>query len=325
VTQTLEMSKARARAREHSLFPKDRTITASDGTRIAYTVRGDGDGVPVVFVNGWTCSDGYWAVIGPGVCERGHPALFLDTRGHGESGLPRSPGFAARKLRPEDVSVDRVARDVVEVLDDAGFERAALSGHSMGVQAIFEVYRVAPERVAALMPVAGTYENPVKTFANLPVLDRLYPIADVLFRFVPFEILRPVMRRTANPELGHRVVRAIKVGGPKVQAEHVASHMGQIAEVNFSVLFKMMSGLRHHQTADLLPTVTAPTLVLAGRRDLFTPPSVQERMAELIPDSEILWFEDGGHLLPVEEPEAIVAAMAEFLHRRVDWPEAAGA
>jgi len=86
------------------------------------------------------------------------------------------------------------------------------------------------------------------------------------------------------------------------------------------VLFKMMSGLRRHQTAEFLPAITAPALVLAGSRDVFTPPRVQQRMADLIPNAEIVWFPDGGHLLPVEEGDGIAAAMIEFLARRLPPP-----
>jgi pimeloyl-ACP methyl ester carboxylesterase len=308
-----------ALAKEYAIFAKDRTVTASDGTRLAYTVVGEaGTKTPIVFVNGWTCSDAYWAEIGPKLIEKGHPAVFFDTRGHGESGLPRNPGIAASKLKAEDVSADRMARDVVEVMDAAGIEKAALAGHSMGVQTIVETYRVAPDRVVALLPMAGTFENPVKTFADKPVLDSLYPVAELLFRFLPFEVLRPVMKRISSPDVGYKAVRAIKVAGPKVTAEHIAPHIMQISDVNFSVLFKMMSGLRRHSTAELLPDVAIPVLVLAGRLDVFTPPSVQEKMAELIPDAEIVWFEEGGHMLPIEEPEGIVDAVDDFLRRRVD-------
>ena len=94
--------------------------------------------------------------------------------------------------------------------------------------------------------------------------------------------------------------------------------MRQLTDVNFSVLWRMMSGLRGHATAEFLPSITTPTLVLAGRRDLFTPPSVQQRMADLIPDAEIAWFEEGGHLLPIEEPDGVAEAMIDFLARRVD-------
>jgi pimeloyl-ACP methyl ester carboxylesterase len=62
--------------------------------------------------------------------------------------------------------------------------------------------------------------------------------------------------------------------------------------------------------------VAAPTLVFAGRKDLFAPPEVQERMHELVPQSEIVWFEEGGHMLPAEEPQAIAAGMLEFMARR---------
>jgi pimeloyl-ACP methyl ester carboxylesterase len=139
----------------------------------------------------------------------------------------------------------------------------------------------------------------------------------VLFRFIPFELMGPLMRRFSDPNIGMRVVRLIKVAGPKVTVEHLAPHFAQISEVNFSVLWRMMSALRGHSTAAELPSISAPTLVCAGRRDLFTPPSVQEKMADLIPDAEIVWFDEGGHMLPVEEPEAIVAAMTEFLARRL--------
>ena len=292
-------------------------MTTSDGTTIAYTVVGDGPLTPILFVNGWTCPDAYWVHIGPGVVAAGHRAVFMDTRGHGESGLPRPAGFLARNLRTEDVAPERMAADVIEVLDDAGIERAVLAGHSMGVQIIVEAARSHPDRVAGLVPIAGTFENPVRTFADKAVLDSIYPAADVLFRLLPFELLNPVLKRIASPNLGVKVVRLIRAAGPKVTAEHLAPHLHQITEINFSVLFRMMSALRGHSTVHDLPAITAPTLICAGRRDLFTPPSVQEKMVELIPDAEIVWFEDGGHMLPVEEPDGIVAAMVEFLARRL--------
>ena len=312
-------SARRAKAHKRAAFPKDHDLTVSDGTRIAYTFRGDGPGMPVVFVNGWSCTDGYWTTIGPAVAAAGHRTIFLDMRGHGESGLPRRPGIAARDLRAEDVAPERLAADIVEVLDDAGVERAVLVGHSMGVQTIVETCRIAPERVAGLVPIAGAFENPVKTFAEKPVLDRIYPVAEMIFRFVPFEVLRPVLRRT-TPGLGRRVIQAIGVGGPNVKEKDIAPHIAHIGEVNFSVLFKMMSGLRRHRTAEFLPQIAVPTLVLAGRRDHFTPASVQQRMADLIPDSELIWFDDAGHLLPIEAPDEVAAAIVDFLARRVITP-----
>ena len=307
-------------AAEHAVFEKDRSFTTSDGTHIAYSVvNADDVGIPVVFMNGWTCPDAYWKVIGPGIVDAGHPAVFFDARGHAQSGLPRAPGLFGQKLKKEDLTVERLARDVIELLEAAGIEKAVLMGHSMGVQGLFEAYRVAPERVAGLIPVAGTYENPVPTFANQAFLDRLFPIADVLFRRVPFVLLRPVLAQGSRfPSLGVRAVRFLHVANHNVTAEDIAPHAAQFSELNMSVLWRIMSEMRAHSAAEVLPTVQVPVLILAGRKDLFTPQTVQERMHSLLPDSELVWFEEGGHLLPVEEASGIVSTVNDFLARRID-------
>ncbi len=320
-------------AEDYACFPKDRFVTTTDGTPIAYTVVGDealppsrptGPAeVPILFVNGWSCTDTYWSGIVPAVVASGHRAVLVDTRGHGQSGLPRPPGYNAHALRPEDVSVERVAADFLEVLDDARIELAALVGHSIGVQLIFEIYRQAPGRVAALLPVAGTFENPVQTFADQPVLDRLFPIADALFRVLPFGFLQPVIRRIAAPETALTALQAIKVAGPKVTAQRIGPHVTQICAIDFSVLWRMIGSFRDHHSVEMLPDVTAPTLIFAGGKDYFAHPSVQRCMQELIPESEIVWFEEGGHMLPAEEPDSIATGIVEFLARRT--PVAAAA
>jgi pimeloyl-ACP methyl ester carboxylesterase len=285
---------------------------------------GDGPELPILFVNGWSCTDTYWSGIAPTVVESGHRAVLVDTRGHGQSGLPRPPGFNSCGLRSEDVSVERIAADFLEVLDDAGIEQAALAGHSIGVELIFEIYRQSPDRVAALLPVAGTFENPIRTFAGTAVLDRLFPVADALFRVLPFGFLQPVVRRISAPQTALTLLQAAKVAGPKVTAERIAPHVVQICEIDFSVLWRIVGAFRNHRAADVLPDVAAPTLIFAGAKDLFAPPEVERRMHELVPGSEIVWFEEGGHMLPAEEPDAIAAGMLEFLARRTRVASAAG-
>ncbi len=306
------------RAHEYALFPKDRTVEVSDGTRVAFTVLGGGGSkVPVLFLNGWTCTDAYWTTIPTAVAAAGHPAVLMDLRGHAESGLPRRPGVAARSLHAEDVSAVRLARDVVEVMDAAGVRQAVLVGHSIGVQIIVEVCRIAPERVAGLVAVAGAFENPIKTLTDPALLDQLYPIAQTLLDYLPLEVLRPVLRRVATPTLGRAVARAVGAAGPKVTPQDMAPHMRHIGDLNFSVLLKMLTSLRAHRTAEFLPQITAPTLVVAAGGDVFTPPRVPQQMADAVPGAEIVWFENAGHLLPVEEPDAVTHALLNFLAESV--------
>jgi pimeloyl-ACP methyl ester carboxylesterase len=308
-------------AARNAVWPKDRFVDASDGARLAYTVEGTGDRTPVVFMNGWTCPDAYWKGIGPAVVDAGHPALFFDTRGHGQSRLPRPPTRSARDIPVEDVSVNRIATDIIEILDAAGIDRAVLIGHSMGVQGIFEAYRVGgKERLAGIVPVAGTYENPVPTFMEKEVLDKLFPIGDALFSRLPFGALRPVMAQAHRmPQaVSMKIIKTLLRTGPTVQYADVERHIRQISEVDFSIMWRMMSEMRGHSAADVLPTIEIPVLILGGDRDHFTPPAVQHRMHELIPGSELVLYPDGGHLLPVEQAPAIACDLIDWLARRVD-------
>ena len=304
------------RAAQHAVFPKDRRVTVSDGTEIAYTVVGDGDRTPVAFLNGWTCPDAYWARTAKAVVAAGHRAVLLDARGHGESGLPRS----ARLLRDDDVSVRRIATDVIEVLRDAGVDQAVLAGHSMGVQSLFEAWSVDPSRIAGLVPCAGTFENPVPTFADKAWLDKLFPIAEKLFGRLPLHLVRyPMAYADRTPTaLTMRALRTLRVANEVVEYADVAPHVRQFADLDLGVLWRMMVQMRRHSAAEILPTITAPVLVLAGRRDTFTPMSVQRKMEDLLPDAEVVVFENGGHLLPVEEAEGVAAALIDWLARRVD-------
>lgn len=306
---------------QNAVWPKDRFFEATDGARLAYTVRNEmAAGVPVVFMNGWTCPDAYWKNIAPRIIDAGHPTVFFDTRGHGQSGLPRDAIKRAPSDIPRDeVSVNRVATDIIEIIDHAGMQRAVLAGHSMGVQGIFEAYRVGgPAKVAGIVPVAGTFENPVPTFMEKEVLDRLFPLADVLFGRIPFHALRPLMAQTQRlpKSFTMRAIKTILRTGDNVQYADVERHVRMFSEVDFGIMWRMMSGMRHHSAADILPTIEVPVLILGGERDHFTPPSVQHRMHDLIPGSELIFFPDGGHLLPVEETEGIAAAMVDWLDRK---------
>jgi pimeloyl-ACP methyl ester carboxylesterase len=109
----------------------------------------------------------------------------------------------------------------------------------------------------------------------------------------------------------------MRVANEVVEYADVAPHVRQFADLDLGVLWRMMVQMRNHSAADVLPGVEVPVLILAGRRDTFTPMSVQERMASSLPDAELVVFEQGGHLLPVEEAEGVAAALVDWLARRV--------
>lgn len=98
-----------------------RTTTDRSGVEIVYETSGGGGALPIVFVHGWCCNRSFFR---PQIEHFGRqrPVVALDLRGHGES--------AGSEVRG--CSIDDFADDVVAVIDEVGFERPVVVGHSMG-------------------------------------------------------------------------------------------------------------------------------------------------------------------------------------------------
>jgi pimeloyl-ACP methyl ester carboxylesterase len=62
-----------------------------------------------------------------------------------------------------------------------------------------------------------------------------------------------------------------------------------------------------------LPAIRVKTLVAVGEDDLLTPPHLAEEMAAAIPGAKLARFEGSGHLPSMEVPEAVNAAMRDWL------------
>jgi pimeloyl-ACP methyl ester carboxylesterase len=62
-----------------------------------------------------------------------------------------------------------------------------------------------------------------------------------------------------------------------------------------------------------LTRIACPTLVLCGRQDALTPLAVHDEMAATIPGAKLVMLEDCGHLAPLERPDAVTAALRDWL------------
>ncbi|MFP7761221.1 alpha/beta fold hydrolase [Marisediminicola sp. LYQ134] len=63
-----------------------------------------------------------------------------------------------------------------------------------------------------------------------------------------------------------------------------------------------------------LPSITVPTLITVGRTDWITPVSCSQTIADLIPDSQLVIFEESGHSPQIEEAEKWTATVRSFLN-----------
>ncbi|BAZ42913.1 prolyl aminopeptidase [Calothrix sp. NIES-4101] len=71
--------------------------------------------------------------------------------------------------------------------------------------------------------------------------------------------------------------------------------------------------LRTYDVLKQLNKITAPTLVIGGRHDWICAPEFSEEIARGIPNADLRIFENSGHLIRADEPEALIDAINGFL------------
>ena len=91
-----------------------------------------------------------------------------------------------------------------------------------------------------------------------------------------------------------------------------------MARIDTRLFVAMLSSAARHSAEDLLPSITVPTLVVAGERDGFTPPERSRSMAAAIPGAELLEIEGASHTAPIERPHLVDSTVRDFVARRID-------
>jgi proline iminopeptidase len=69
-------------------------------------------------------------------------------------------------------------------------------------------------------------------------------------------------------------------------------------------------------SVDRLASIVAPTLVVAGRHDPFTAWPQAHRIAERVPDAEVVVFENSAHFPWLDEPDRFFDLIPSWLRRR---------
>jgi proline iminopeptidase len=80
---------------------------------------------------------------------------------------------------------------------------------------------------------------------------------------------------------------------------------------------RSMALLQTWSSVDRLHRIRVPTLLLAGRHDLFCSPAQTQRIARRIPDSRTVILEHSGHLPWLEEAESFFTTIEAWLARTI--------
>ncbi len=200
--------------------------------------------------------------------------------------------------RVADLSRDDTMTGMANAVLEGAPERFALAGLSMGGYVAQEIMRLAPQRITrlALLDTSCRADTPEQRNRRLDfiAMTRHGKFKGVTKRLLPL-LIHP--DRIGDEELTDTIMK---------MAEHIGKE-GYIRQQN------AIMG-RPDSTWDL-GRIQCETLVLCGRQDALTPLESHREMAADIPHSTLSVIEDCGHLSTLERPEAVNAALRDWLSR----------
>jgi pimeloyl-ACP methyl ester carboxylesterase len=74
--------------------------------------------------------------------------------------------------------------------------------------------------------------------------------------------------------------------------------------------------MRRPDARQHLPLLRAPVLLMCGNEDRLAPPECTREMAALLPDAQVVWIAECGHMLTMEKPDQVTAALNAWLAKR---------
>lgn len=251
--------------------------------RMSMWAWGDPARQPVVLLHPLALAGEVWRPLGTALAADFH-VLAPDQRGHGRTSWDR-----------DRFSIEDMAGDLVDALGTLGIESAHLLGMSMGGSVALTFAGLYPERVRSLVLADTTAwygENAVTTWNERAAKAVAVPRENQ----VPFQVDRWFTEafRTSHPSEVQRVVDIFVDTDSEAHAA-ASRAMGEMDS-------------RH-----LLPSITAPTLVLVGEEDYATPPAMARELADGIPGATLRVLPALRHLSLVEQPE-LAATVRDHLN-----------
>lgn len=256
---------------------------AVDGADLHYEL--DGAGPPLVLIPGLGSDSLSWSPVRTALA-RHHRLILPDPRGAGRT-----------RAGTESITVERLALDLLALVDHLGLERVALLGHSMGGLVAHALSVHAPGRVAALVLAgSGRLEgHAAELLADLGARRAAGAEGPSWFRMLFEWLFAPAFFADERA-----VEEAARLAAAYPYFPSPAAWSAQLAAA-------IASPPRGGEA------ITAPTLLLSGRLDRLIEPAASFESFRTIPGLRTRILEDAAHSLHWDQAAAFVDAVQGFL------------
>ena len=237
----------------------------------------------VVFVHGGQQDHSIWILQTRYLAHHGYSVLAVDLPGHGRSEGPPLP------------TIEAMTDWLLRLLDVAGVARAAIVGHSMGSLIAIEAAGSAPERVARVALVGTAF--PMKVSDALLAAAREDEAS--AFDMINLWSRTGVTHRPGCPGPGFSVLNQ----GRRLMERQKPG-----------VLFNDFNACNAYEGGlEQAKAMRCPALFVLGARDLMTPLRAARSLIDAMPDTRLVEIPGCGHAMTDERPDAVLAALRDFL------------
>jgi pimeloyl-ACP methyl ester carboxylesterase len=248
-------------------------------------IHDSGTGEVVLFLHAFTLDASQWDHQVASL-SGGMRCIRVDVWGCGDSPPPPD-------VEP---TLDGLATAVLDALDARHIDRVAVVGISMGGYLAFALWRLAPERVRALV-LCNTRAGADTTEARN---DRL-AMAERVEREQSVEsVVEPMVARLLSPHA-------------QMEAHIVDPVRGRIRRCTpAGIAFAQRAMAARLDSTELLASINVPTLVIAGTQDAIIRTPEVLAIADQIPEARFVEL-DCGHLSNLEQPRVVSDHLESFL------------
>jgi pimeloyl-ACP methyl ester carboxylesterase len=246
-----------------------------------------GEGPDVLLIGGLGDTVESWQFQLDGLADRYRLTAF-DNRGAGRTAMPEGP-----------VSAEAMADDAAEVLRALGIPSAHVAGFSGGSVISQQLALRHPELVRSLV-LQSTFAGMDPYFRSWGLFVRwLLEFAPSERAFLEAFYLWIYTARAHNDGTVDQIIEDVLAFPHKQTTEDVQRFLDAFLE---------------YDATDRLPEIAAPTLVLAGGRDMTTRPELCRAVADLIPGALFEVMEEEAHQPFQEVPDEWNARVDAFWH-----------
>jgi len=237
-----------------------------------------GQGFPLILLHGFPLNRSIWYPVLPYLTP--HLRVILpDLRGFGKS----QPGNEPSTMR-------LMAEDIAQLISKLKIEKCLVAGHSMGGYVSLAYAIAYPQKLAGLglISTQAAADSPEKHQARFKTIESVKKHGTTMLAKDMPSIL------TTNPDLYQPIAALISAN----QAEGIINALKGMAD--------------RPDFTEILPEISAPTVIITGENDSIVPHERVDVMARLIKRNWVIEVPHGGHMAMMESPEIVAKGLLDL-------------